>query len=256
MQLHVFSDASERAFAAAIYSRVNDSLGNISVNLLSSKTRVAPVKTVSLPRLEVCGAQLASKLCGSLLTILRPLDIEVTSYTWTDSTIVLQWLAQLPRTWSTFIANRVSSIQQILPRSHWRYVSSKDNPADLASRGCNVKQLIKTDLWWKGPQWLEGSPEAWPQAPPSVSIVSEDTLERRPTAQIFLKNEQEQSSTPAVGNFQNTNIEKVSEDFIDISKYSSFDKLVRITSYVINFVSRLLRRNNDNALHPKNQRLA
>ena len=107
MQLHVFSDASERAFAAAIYSRVNDSLGN-SVNLLSSKTRVAPVRTVSLPRLELCGAQLASKLCRSLLTILRPLDIEVTSYTWTDSTIVLQWLAQVPRTWSTFIAYRVS----------------------------------------------------------------------------------------------------------------------------------------------------
>ena len=153
-QLLFFSDASEKAYAAVVYSRITDDLGHVNVTLLSSKTRVAPVKTVSLPRLELCGAELAAKLASTMLTILQIINPNISIYAWTDSTIVLQWLAQLPKTWSTFVANRVSHIQTLLPRSAWRHVSSIDNPADLASRGCIASQLVPTELWWNGPTWL------------------------------------------------------------------------------------------------------
>ena len=146
LQLHVFCDASEKAYAAVIYSRASDQLGHVTVSILSSKTRVAPVKTVPLPRLELCGAGVAAKLASSMTRILQVVQHEITLHAWTDSTIVLQWIAQLPRTWSTFVANRVAKIQEVLPRSRWKHVPSLENPADLASRGCSASHLAQSNL--------------------------------------------------------------------------------------------------------------
>ena len=83
------------------------------------------MKTVSLPRLELCGAELASILASTFMTILEVLKHNVTQFAWTDfSTIVLHCLSQLPRTWTKLVAKRVSSIQNVLPRSNWRHVSN------------------------------------------------------------------------------------------------------------------------------------
>ena len=120
VQLHVFCDASEKAYAAAIYARITNDDGKTFAYLLTSKTKVAPVKAISIPKLELCGASLATKLFKSVHSILRKTNLKITSHAWTDSTIVLQWLAQLPRTWNTFVANRVSQIQETLPRSDWK----------------------------------------------------------------------------------------------------------------------------------------
>ena len=99
-QLHLFTDASEKAYAATVYSRFQSSDESVSVQLLDGKTRVAPVKVVSLPRLELCGAQLGTRLIKTFIESLQSLAITIDSvHDWTDSTIVLQWLNQLPRTW-------------------------------------------------------------------------------------------------------------------------------------------------------------
>ena len=182
LQLHFFSDASEKAYAAVVYSRITDDIGHVNVTLLSSKTRVAPVKTVSLPRLELCGAELAAKLASTMVTTLEIIKSDISLHAWTDSTIVLQWLAQLLKTWSTFVANRVSHIQTVLPRSAWKHVSSIDNPADLASRGCIASQLVQTELWWQGPNWLSGAETSWPNSFPEVT---RDVPEQRTNAQIL-----------------------------------------------------------------------
>ena len=154
LEIHLFSDASEKAYAAVVYSRATDNLGNVSTSLLSPKTRVAPVKTFSLPRLELFGAELASKLASTFMKIFEVLKPNVTLFAWTDSTIVLHWLSQLPRTWTTFVANKLSSTRRVLPRSNWRHVSSLEDPADLASRGCSATQVFHSHLWWFGPTWL------------------------------------------------------------------------------------------------------
>lgn len=161
-ELHAFCDASEVAYAAVIFARTVDAAGNVSVQLLTSKTKVAPVQKVTLPRLELCGAVLLTKL---LSTVKKALNLEmVTCHAWTDSTVVLAWLRKLPCHWKTFIANRVSQIQGTLAPSNWRYVPSKENPADVASRGIMPSQLSDHPLWWHGPQWLcHSNQDNWPR---------------------------------------------------------------------------------------------
>ena len=168
VQIHVFCDASEKAYAAAIYARITNDDDKTFAYLLTSKTKVAPVKAISVPKLELCGASLATKLLKSVHSIFRKTNLKITSHAWTDSTIVLQWLAQLPRTWNTFVANRVSRIQETLPRSDWKYVPTAVNPADLASRGVLADTLISSSLWWKGPDWLTKDERHWPNLLPSL----------------------------------------------------------------------------------------
>ncbi|XP_043465288.1 uncharacterized protein LOC122500432 [Leptopilina heterotoma] len=113
IQIHGFSDASSIAYGAAVYCRVIDSSKNISVKLLIAKTRVAPLKTVSIPRLELLAATLLSTLIKFVIKSLKFIDVPI--FCWTDSTIVLSWLQKQPSTWTLFVANRVSSIQTDLP---------------------------------------------------------------------------------------------------------------------------------------------
>ena len=228
LQLHVFCDASAKAYAAVIYSRASDQLGHVTVSILSSKTRVAPVKTVSLPRLELCGAEVAAKLASSMTRILQVVQHEITLHAWTDSTIVLQWIAQLPRTWSTFVANRVAKIQEVLPRSRWRHVPSLENPADLASRGCSASHLAQSNLWWTGPHWLHDDQSSWPDTAPQ----EEEPLERRTNIHVL------------------TVVKEPDNKLISVEGFNDIRKVFRIVAYVIHFVQRLQRKTRTDQLHP------
>ncbi|KAJ0181817.1 hypothetical protein K1T71_002539 [Dendrolimus kikuchii] len=152
IELHGFADASNVAYAAVVYARVVDKHGHVHVSLVTSKTRVAPIKQVSIPRLELCGAVLLAKLLHEVSEVLEVPKHHV--YAWTDSSIVLAWLRCHPSRWKTFIANRVSEILTLLDSNQWSHVSSKDNPADCASRGLQPSELIGYDLWNRGPEWL------------------------------------------------------------------------------------------------------
>ena len=180
IQFHLFTDASELAYAAVLYARFVDSMGFIAV-IVAGKNRVAPIKTVSLPRLELCAAHLGTKLLTKIRSIFqftKYTNVETTA--WTDSTIVLQWLAQLPRTWTTFVANRVSEIQQVLPKSQWRHVTSATNPADCSSRGTTMESLKQSRLWWHGPLWLSKFENEWPQIhPPAVEVTRRKDSQKR-----------------------------------------------------------------------------
>ncbi|XP_029161712.1 uncharacterized protein LOC114933354 [Nylanderia fulva] len=142
LELHGFSDASTKAYAAAVYIRVVTVDGMVSVNLLAAKSKVAPVKVMSVPRLELSAAQLLARL---IHFIREALDFrEVNVYCWTDSTITLAWLSRPSTTWKTFIANRVADIHTLLPDIPWRHVPTKENPADCASRGISPTTLPQT----------------------------------------------------------------------------------------------------------------
>ncbi|XP_055859309.1 uncharacterized protein LOC129921489 [Episyrphus balteatus] len=153
MQLHGFSDASEKAYAATVYVRVRHD-SSLESHSLWAKSKFAPVNTLSLPRLELQGAYLLSRMIRILLNQFDFLN-NIPIHLWTDSTIVLAWLSKPPSTWKTFVANRTSEIITNVPDVQWSHVPSADNPADLASRGISPGELKSNQLWWTGPNWLQ-----------------------------------------------------------------------------------------------------
>ena len=170
IQVHGYSDASPNAYGAVTYLRLQDSGGNVRVQVLFAKTRVAPTKRVTLPRLELMAAYLLSKMIAFLLKIL---DKKIEQYIcWSDSTITLNWIHKPSHVWKVFVANRVQTIQQNTYPSCWRFCPGDANPADLVTRGELLQDLAKNLLWWNGPQWLCKSPEEWPK-----NVVDKEPLE-------------------------------------------------------------------------------
>ncbi|XP_011706173.1 PREDICTED: uncharacterized protein LOC105461373 [Wasmannia auropunctata] len=161
LELHRFADASERAYGAAIYLRRRGSDG-WRCSLMTAKTRVAPLKQISLPRLELCAASLLVRLVIHVREVLTLSGKPI--YLWSDSTVTLGWIRGHPSRWKTFVANRVSDIQTTLPDGQWRHVASEDNPADCASRGLSPGELAQHVLWWRGPAWLTGNDDSWRNA--------------------------------------------------------------------------------------------
>ncbi len=161
--LHGFADASQLAYGAAVYIRRVHSDGNTTITLVTAKARVQPVKALTIPRAELTAAHLLARLLAHVAGLL---NIPSTNwYAWTDSEIVLHWLYKAEDQLPQFVANRVRSIKSIITPSKWHHVSSKDNPADVASRGMLASQLVRHDLWWHGPPWLQLPPSEWPVKP-------------------------------------------------------------------------------------------
>ncbi len=212
-EIHGFCDASERAYAAVVYIRVQDSTNNFSIFLLGAKTRVAPLsKEFTIPRLELCGALLLVNYITEIKNAFQLSDV-IPTYYWTDSNIALAWIKGNPSRWKTFIAHRVAEIQKNSKSDHWFYVNTKHNPADLASRSIKPNQIINNQLWWHGPSWLL---ETWQDV-------------RRPME--FMTDEEEKSNKKKV------NALHLQPVFISnfISKFSSLGKLIRVMAYLKRF---------------------
>lgn len=176
-EIHAFSDSSEKAYSSVVYVRTISEDGSIRISQISAKSRVAPVNTISLPNLELCGALLLVRLVNKTLNALR-IESNVKVTAWTDSMLVLWWLQSSPSRWKTFVANRTSEILQTLPADQWRFVPGTENPADCATRGIVPRELQSVSLWWNGPDWLGRSPDMWPNNP-VVEPMNVDTQERK-----------------------------------------------------------------------------
>ena len=170
-ELHHFCDASTTGYGACSYLRVVSPTGGISVSLVASKARLAPIKVVTIPRLELAAAVIAVRLDNLIKSVL---EIEcVVSTFWSDSQIVLAYLQSESGRFKVFVANRVSMIRQYSSPEQWRYISSRENPADILSRGCDASQLPK--IWFDGPEFLCNFKCDWP-AECSEEMSQEITL--------------------------------------------------------------------------------
>lgn len=152
IEIHGFSDASQSAMAAVIYTRIVNKNQEIIINFINAKTKVAPLKQLTIPHLELNAALLLTRLTSHVQKVLNLKTDSV--YLWTDSSITLTWISTHPSRWKDYVRNRVTLIQEISPQAIWRYIPSKDNPADCASRGLTIEKLHKHPLWWTGPSWL------------------------------------------------------------------------------------------------------
>ncbi|XP_050452147.1 uncharacterized protein LOC126851851 [Cataglyphis hispanica] len=139
IELHGFADASERAYAAVIYARTETRHDESTIILLSAKTRVAPLRTVTTP-LELCAASLLARLVVHLRQTLGTGDALI--HLWSDSTVALGWICGHPSRWKVYVANRVAEIQATLSGAYWHHLPGTENPADCASRGISPSELV------------------------------------------------------------------------------------------------------------------
>lgn len=152
-ELHHFADASEIAYFAASYLKIYDANGSVTCKLLMGKSRLAPIKTMTIPRLELSAAVVAVKLHQY---IINELDHKIDkSYFWSDSVSTLMYIRNTTRRFKTFVANRLAIIHEITTPSDWWYVPTAENPADMASRGIMPNQRDKLDYWLSGPNFLK-----------------------------------------------------------------------------------------------------
>lgn len=146
MTLHIFSDASQVAYAPVGFLRVKLE-DHVRVQLISAKSRVAPVsnssKKMTIPRLELLATSISTRLHNTSIT-----DFELSSvktYFWTDATTVLTWIKR-EDSWNVFVHSRASEIKRLTSEHEWRYAPGSMNPADLPSRGCSARKLL--DFRW------------------------------------------------------------------------------------------------------------
>lgn len=183
--IHVFCDASERAYGSVAYLRTDRGEGQVYVTFLAARSRVAPKKQLSIPRLELCGALTGAQLASVLKKELT-LDIQEVVY-WTDSTTVLNWL----------VGTRVAEIQELSDPASWRYIDSGTNPADDITKGKTLAQLAGENRWSQGPPFLQLHANHWPKAP--VGEPTEEVEELRKTVFCGMLVE---STSPAIPDIQ------------------------------------------------------
>ncbi|XP_029055179.2 uncharacterized protein LOC114882455 [Osmia bicornis bicornis] len=211
--MHGFCDASQDAYGACIYLRSRLPGGVFRVELLCSKSRVAPLKAISLPRLELSAAlllaQLLERVCFSIGAS------EMRKVLWSDSTITLNWISSCSRRWTTFVSNRVGEIQRLTDVADWRHVLTGENPADLISRGVEPSALMSSSLWWHGPDYLLEGEALWPNF--DFAKSADDLRDQRRVVLV--------AASPRELTFHEP-----------IHRFSHIDKVARIAAYCMRFI--------------------
>ena len=175
-ELHFFSDASDVALGCCCYLRCVHSSGQVRVMLVMSKSKVSPLKKMSIPRLELEAAVMAVKLHVMLK---REMDIEISeSQFWCDSEIVLKYISNESRRFQTFVANRVSFIRQFSEVRQWHHVPGRKNVADLISRGQSVVGR-RAELWMFGPSFLQLSKCEWDVEQVDPTLTEDPEMKRQ-----------------------------------------------------------------------------
>ncbi|XP_063618746.1 uncharacterized protein LOC134791628 [Cydia splendana] len=159
-----FSDASAKAFGAVVYFRATYPHKEPTCSLVMAKTRVSPIRVQSLPRLELSGCLLLAHLVDKLRRAFKDKFKIHDIVLFTDSQIVLHWIKSPYKKLHTFVSHRLMEIIELTKSEMWNYVNTKENAADLLTRGVYPQNLQSNSLWWNGPDWLLRDPSTWPMA--------------------------------------------------------------------------------------------
>ncbi|CAB0002444.1 unnamed protein product, partial [Nesidiocoris tenuis] len=213
LSLHVFADASKLAYAACAFLRV--SYGDkVSLALLQSRSRVAPLEATTLPRLELLAALIASRMCKQIRESMKLPDCK--EYLWSDSSAAVVWIKKKGN-WGVFVRNRCDEINENTDSNDWHHLPGIYNPADLPSRGCNPRALLESK-WWEGPKWLLLQEQDWPLS--EVEVPTDDVeSERRKTALMTVTKGE-----------PNAICEKLD------TRFDKFSKLVRCFAWIKRFI--------------------
>ncbi|KAL4126236.1 hypothetical protein QTP88_010462 [Uroleucon formosanum] len=214
-----FCDASQLGYAAVVYVRMADVDVNASVFLIGTKTKLAPIKSLTIPRLELNAALLLARWLSRVRDILAPQLNIVGINAWSDSTIVLSWLGAPHEAFKIYVSNRVHQIRTLLPDCRWRHVDSVNNPADCASRGIMPATLAQHKLYWHGPQLAYGDPSEWDDARSPLPLC--DLPELRPVSCA-------------------ARVDEIEVEWFN--RFSSYDRMLRVVAYMRRFIAAGIRR--------------
>ncbi|XP_077975823.1 uncharacterized protein LOC144431922 [Styela clava] len=226
VEMHHFSDACQSGYGQCSYVRLVNENGDSHCTLLMGKSRVAPLKQISIPRMELTAATISARMSRYLREELRYENIK--EYFWVDSMVVLGYVNNPVKRFHVFVANRVQQILDVSDVSKWLHVESNQNPSDLASRGISVKKLIADSKWWNGPEFLQckGAYE-----PPEVSYVPNNKTD------ALLKHEMKKATAFITVEKENTVGYNFDIDRLDI--FSSWFKAKRAVANCIRFCHKL-----------------
>ena len=220
-----FSDASPKAFGCCVYFRFTKQSGDIKVTFVTSKSRVAPIKKkCTLPRYELLGNLILSTL---VVNVDRALDKEMefeAIYCWTDSEIALAWINAFTKEFKTFVQNRVVKIRQKVKKENWFHCKSEENPADIITR--EDKDPMST-LWWKGPKFLYNEEEFQERLKVRKCSTQHPEFESEIRVMKSMSLHTAIRTNYTIGNV------------IDINRYNDLLKLLRVTAFVIRFITNL-----------------
>lgn len=219
LEMHIFVDASQTAYGSCIYIRTVGSDLGITMRLLCSKAKVAPIKPISIPRLELCAALLGARLYSKVISCLRCTFSKIIF--WTDSTIVLGWLRMTPNRLKTFVQSRVAEIHELCKELPWFHVISKNNSADILSRGANLKDLEASSLWWSGPDFLKDPNFRYESVRKSYDYDPSTLPELRNTTMLFHAGGDVSDSPECVFPFK---------------RFSQYNRMQRAVAYLLRFI--------------------
>ena len=232
MELHHFCDASLTGYGACSYLRVTNHTGRVHAALIMAKSRLAPIKQLSVPRLELCAAVVAVKLD---IIIRRELELELLQSTfWSDSKIILSYIRSESKRFQIFEGNRVSFIRENTSPEQWQFIPGSLNPADVASRGCMADAL--PDTWYTGPVFLSCHKSAWP----THTCVSDEHCDDDESEDV----EHMSSVSPMIQHAVTCDTSVVPLHSLDklITHYSSFYRLKKALCWLVRFVRYLQRK--------------
>ena len=221
IELHGFSDASYQNYGACIYLKTFFKSGEISVHLITSKSRLAPIKGTTIPRLELLGNLLLSRLMNSVEKALSKVLKISESYFWTDSQITLAWIGAHEKEFQTFIENRVQEIRKLTNVKSWFYCNTKNNPADLLTRLQKIEDFQNCKKWWFGPEFLHEKTINYNLKVSSNRDKTPDELK----ASVLVENQIDSGVS-----FENV---------IEIKRFNSLLKLLKVTAWVHRFIKNL-----------------
>ena len=223
IELHGFCDASLNAYGGCVYIVYQLKAGSRVACLVSSKTRIAPIGGETVPRLELLAALILARLMDSVKHAVNK-KLQIRSYFyWSDSQITLWWISNVNKTLKPFVQNRVVEIRELSAPPQWSYCPSKQNPADILSRGARASTLKGNSLWWKGPEFICKPPECWP------------TIDNNENTDTF---DFDTDCEPISVNLAIAHKVCLNE-LIPVERFSELNKLFRVTAYVLRFVNNI-----------------
>ena len=223
-QLHTFVDASETAYGAATYLHCTYVDGSVSCRFVAARTRVAPLKSISIPRLELMAAVLGLQLATVVSSAIE-VDLHSAVF-WVDNSNVLWWIRGHSRAFKPFVANRIGEIQEATSPSQWRHVPTHLNPADYLTRGLSAECIANRCEWWNGPDFLLLAIEQWPENIVETKLSQQCEEQKAYLEKISLK----------------SNVNPVfvavepSEWLLNRARFSRWLLLVRVQSWVNRFL--------------------